>query len=287
MIQVTFADQEFYRTRGVSHVNRLTRRLRQCRRDGRLFLVGFLPAGWPDRDGHGECLAAAFGAGADAMEISLPNPPRPLDGPLLQQAAEVAATQVHDARDALVLAGSELDSERGSIVALAYRHAAEQMPADELIQICIEAGADALLMPEHSFAEQLEFAERTRRAGLEQVLFLYLEGDLELLAKTPLHAPVIYLQSADLQTGGPFNADKAHERLAEVREALGGRDAFILVGFGIRGPEEVSALVDSAADGVIIGTALTEAAVRGPGAVADLVESVAEAVRTGAGYARV
>ncbi|MDQ3485096.1 MAG: tryptophan synthase subunit alpha, partial [Actinomycetota bacterium] len=157
-------------------------------------------------------------------------------------------------------------------------HAADQMTSEELLDACLAAGADALVMPEHSFDEQLELAVMARAVGLEQVLFLYLEQDLKLLAETKLHAPVIYLQSADLQTGGPFDAVKANERLGEVRESLGGREAFVLVGFGIRGAEEAATLVNSSADGVIIGTALTEAAVRGPGAVADLVHSMAEVV---------
>lgn len=35
-------------------MNRLTERLRQCRAEGRLLLVGYLPAGWPDRRRHAD-----------------------------------------------------------------------------------------------------------------------------------------------------------------------------------------------------------------------------------------
>ncbi|MEU5845785.1 hypothetical protein [Saccharopolyspora shandongensis] len=68
------------------------------------------------------------------------------------------------------------------------------------------------------------------------MIFVHREEDLPVLAAAELVWPVIYLQSAELHTGGQF---RAVERVRELRAALGDRPASILVGFGVRGPAEV------------------------------------------------
>lgn len=208
------------------------------------------------------------------MEIALPNPPLSLDGPLIQEAAQIGASYVDGPEDALRLAVAARQHDGQAIIALAYRHAFDELGVGGLLDACVRTGADAVLLPEHTLAEQIAVAHRARATGLEQVLFLFLEEDLPLLADSGLENPVIYLQSADLQTGGEFDAAKASERLRELEDALKGAGAYVLVGFGVRGPREISLLASSSADGVIVGTAVVEAAQRGPAQVAALVDSM-------------
>jgi tryptophan synthase alpha chain len=259
-------------------VNRLVNRLTWARNGRRLLLVGYLPAGYPDGSEFGQSVGEAFEAGADAMEIALPNPPLPMDGPLIQEAVRLGALNVEGPEDALRRAVDARVHPFQSIIALAYRATVDELGTGGLLRICVDSGVDALLLPQHTVLEQLELAVQARAVGLEQVIFLHLEEDLPVLAASGLERLVIYLQSADVQTGGGFIAGKAAERLDEVREALGDRDAFVLVGFGIRGPDEADALVGSSADGVIVGTAMVEAARQGGGAVRDLVRSIQPAL---------
>lgn len=258
-------------------MNRLTSRLRAVRASGRLFVLGFLPAGYPGRSGFVAGVAAAFDAGADALEIAIPNPPLPLDGPLIQAAGQQGAAAISGPHEGLRLAALQRREPDQAVVALAYRHAAAQLGQQGLLRTCLDADVDAVLMPEHSFAEQIEAATAARRVGLEQVLFIHLEKDLALLRDLPFADPVVYVQSADLQTGGTFDPAKARERVTELREAMGGRDAHVLVGFGVRGPDEVELLVGTSADGAVIGTTLVAAAGEGEQAVRRLVGSVRRA----------
>lgn len=259
-------------------MNRLVDRLLWARAGGRLFLVGYLPAGYPGGAAFARSVEEAFAAGADAMEIALPGAPLPVDGPLIQEAVRQGAQHVDDAADALRRAVGARVHPFQSVIALANRATVEEIGTGELLRTAVEAGADALLLPQHTMTEQLGLAVRTRAAGLEQVIFLHREEDLPTLAASGLDRPVLYLQSADVRTGGAFRADKAAERLDETRRALGGLDAFVLVGFGVRGAEEAATLVASSADGVIVGTAMVEAARRGAGGVGDLVRSIQPAL---------
>lgn len=259
-------------------MNRLSQRLAAGRADRRLVMVGYLPAGYPGREEFPACVRAAFVAGADAMEIALPNPPLPMDGPRIQQAAELGARHVSGPLEALERAAAQRMQPDQAIVALAYRAAFDELGADHFLRVCLDGGADAVLMPQHTMAEQLKMADRCRGVGLEQLVFLHLQEDLPTLAASGLNRPVVYLQSAELRTGGRFDAAKAVERLGEVREALAGRDAHVLVGFGVRGPDEASALLHSTADGVVVGTSLVEAAATGPEGVRGLVQRIRPAL---------
>lgn len=259
-------------------MNRLVDRLTWARAGGRLFLVGYLPAGYPGDVEFAGTVGEAFEAGADAMEIALPGPPLPMDGPLIQEAVSVGAQHVDGAADALRRAVGARVHPFQSVIALANRTTVDELGAGELIRVAAEAGADAVLLPQHTMVEQLELAVQARAVGLEQVIFLHREEELPVLAASGLERPVVYLQSADVPTGGGFLPHKAAERLDEVREALGTKDAFVLIGFGVRGAEEAATLVASSADGIIVGTAMVEAAGRGPGGVGDLVRSIQPAL---------
>lgn len=260
-------------------MNRLAEQLARCRADRRLLLVGYLPAGYPPGDGLTACVRAAFEAGADALEIALPNARRSLDGPLIRDAVSTGATAGMSDEDAVrsVVEGRAHPGQ--AVIVMAYRDAFDRHGAAGLIRLCRSADADAVLLPEHSVAEQLELAHRSRAAGVEQVIFIHREQDLPQLAASAPVRPIVYVQSASGPTGGTFDAATAVERVSDVRSALAGQDAAVLVGFGIRGPDEAERVRTCGADGVVVGTALVAAAAQGPERVRHLVESLQPALQ--------
>lgn len=257
---------------------RLKRRLEQLAAERRGMLMGFLPAGFPEPQAFTAAARAAFNAGLDALEVSMPGPAPALDGPLIQAAADRASQHLARIPDALRLAAASRANADDTIVALAYASTFDGITPDAFFDELVAADIDAYLLPQHSMAEQLELAERAAQRGLEAVIFLYLQEDLAQLAASPLECPVIYLQSAALRTGGTFNPEKASERLGELAEAFGDRPYFVCVGFGVRGPDEVELLMEVGANGAIIGTRLVTAAEEGPDSVTALVDAVAPAL---------
>lgn len=256
--------------------NRLRRRLRLAAEEGRGILLGFLPAGYPTRERFSAALTGAFDAGLDAMEVSMPGPAPALDGPRIQRAAEQASRHVADVHDALALAAAARSHPDDTIIAMAYAELFERMGDDEFLDALVEHDVDALLLPQRTMAQQLELGLRARARGIEPFLFLHLAEDLRLLAGTELDHPVIYLQSADLRTGGTFDPAKASERLDELAAAMGERAYAVAVGFGVRGVDEAALLMAAGADGIIIGTRLITAV--DEGTVPELVDEVAQAL---------
>lgn len=257
---------------------RLRRRLDQAADERRGILMGFLPAGYPNPEGFREAARAAFESGLDALEVSMPGPAPALDGALIQNAALQAAPQMSGIPDALRLAASCRVTPDDSIVALAYLSTFESISIEEFLIELQTADIDAVLLPQHPMDQQLQVGESAQGLGIEPVLFLHRQEDLSLIASSPIVNPVIYLQSADLRTGGAFNAEKARERLDELGAALRDKPYSVCVGFGVRGLDEVRVLMSAGADGAIIGTRLVVAAGESAQAVAQVVDDVAPAL---------
>ena len=140
------------------------------------------------------------------------------------------------------------------------------------------ADIDALLLPEQIMASQIEIGIAAQARGIEPVIFLHLQEDLEELARCALVRPVIYLQSADLQTGGSFNQATAVERLGELAAAFGDKEYWVIVGFGVRGSSEVGPLIEAGASGAIVGTRLVTAASEGADEVSTLIRDITPAL---------
>lgn len=259
-------------------VTRLKRRLARAADEKRGILFGFLPAGYPSPAEFSAVVGAAFEAGLDALEATMPGPAPDIDGPLIQEAAAAAAHHLAGIREALALAAASRSSADDTIIAMAYAHHFDHLPPTDFLGLLAGTDVDAYLVPQMPMAEQLSLGAHAQAMEIEPVIFLHLEQDLELLAATTLDEPVIYLQSADLRTGGTFNPDKAAERLLELREAMGGRAYSVCVGFGVRGFDEAVALMKAGADGIIIGTRVVQAASEGGESVAQIVDEVAPAL---------
>lgn len=254
-------------------MNRLVKRIKCARAENRMFLVGYLPSGYPGPAEFPKFVQLAFQAGVDAMEFSLPDLSGPHEGPVIRRAARIGARNIMDPRAAIRSAASARVCESQPLVALVHRHSFDALGGDYLVSLCKRYGIDAVLLPEHSAAEQLEFASQIRSAGLEQVIFISAEQDFTRLAETNLPDPVIYLRSGELRTGGHFGPREAQRRVCELRRCLNRKKATVMVGFGVRGPAEIAMLAAARVDGVVVGTALVEAAAKG---MEEFVECIAK-----------
>ena len=62
----------------------------RAKSENRAALIGYLPAGFPTRQGAVECLLAMIDGGVDIVEIGLPYSDPVMDGPTIQQAVEIS-----------------------------------------------------------------------------------------------------------------------------------------------------------------------------------------------------
>ena len=68
----------------------LAERIAGAKAHDRAALVAYLPVGYPDVEGSIEAMVAAVEAGADVIEVGIPYSDPGMDGPVIQEAVEVA-----------------------------------------------------------------------------------------------------------------------------------------------------------------------------------------------------
>ena len=68
----------------------LADRIGAAKAEGRAALIAYLPVGYPDVPGSIEAMVAAVEGGADIVEIGVPYSDPGMDGPVIQQAVDVA-----------------------------------------------------------------------------------------------------------------------------------------------------------------------------------------------------
>ena len=76
----------------------------KCRSENRAALIAYIPAGFPSKQGCHKVIQVLADAGVDAIEIGFPYSDPVMDGPVIQEAADISlqgGTQASDVFEAL------------------------------------------------------------------------------------------------------------------------------------------------------------------------------------------
>jgi tryptophan synthase alpha chain len=220
----------------------------------------YFPLGYPDLDTSIDVIEALAKHGADLIEVGLSFSDPLADGPVIQQATQVALEKGITVRKCLE-AVKELRN-RGvdiPLVLMGYYNPMLSYGLEKFIRDAMEAGADGFIVPDLPVEESDEFVGATQSASKGYASPLPL---IQMLAPTTPNERMetiarnaqgfIYLVSVTGVTGERKSiSDGLGDLIARVREHT---SVPVCVGFGIGTPEQAEE-VGRMADGVIVGTA--------------------------------
>ncbi len=256
----------------------LASRFAACAAEGRAALVGYLTAFDPNRADSLDRLCIACEAGLDVLELGVPFSDPAADGPTIQ-AAMVRAL----ASGATVAATLELAAELHRrvdvpIVLFSYANPLLRFGAQALVESATQAGIAGLLLvdlpPEHN----APLRAPARAHALDWIGLIAPTTTPQRRAAVLANASgFIYAVSLTGVTGAALdpNDPLLHAGLASLRA---GTELPVVVGFGVRSPDDVQALARSA-DGVVVGSALVEAGNHGSAALGTLVRELRAATQ--------
>lgn len=258
-------------------MSRITETFAGCKRAGRPALVGYLTACDPDRERSFELLAAACDAGLDVLELGVPFSDPTADGPVVQGAMVRALRSGGSLAGALALATRLRARFDLPIVLFSYANPLLRRDAGA---VCVEAksaGVDALLVvdlpPEH--AEPLRTP--AREAGLDWIGLVAPTTPAARIERV-VQASSGFVYAVTLRGVTGSSLDAARPELATQLAAMRARtDLPIAAGFGVRTPVQ-AAMLGRHADGVVVGSALIEAALAGEAALRELVTALRSAL---------
>jgi len=224
------------------------------RKQQRVGVFPFIPAGYPDLKATRELLPALERAGASGIEVGIPFSDPIADGPVVQEAFTVALSKGLKLKEVLKTvreARSSVSIPLMSMVSysIVYRYGAERYFADAK-----GAGFDGLILPDLPPPEAEAICEKAKKAGLDTILLVAPTTSQERRKEIArLCSGFIYYLSV---TGITGERQKMPEDLAEqLRQLKQMTQTPICVGFGISRREHVGQL-SGLADGAIVGSAV-------------------------------
>jgi tryptophan synthase alpha chain len=276
-------------------MSRLQQRIAAARAEDRAALVAYLPVGYPDVDASITAMVAAVEGGADAggvggadiVEIGVPYSDPGMDGPVIQQAVDVAVRAGVGMRD--VLRAVEAVAAAGAVpVVMSYWNPIERYGVDRFATDLAAAGGAGAITPDLIPDEAAAWLAASDAAGLDRVFLVAPSStDVRLRSTVASCRGFVYAASTMGVTGTRATVGDAAEFLvARTRQAVAqvGTDLPVCVGLGVSNGDQ-AAEVAGFADGVIVGSAYVRTLLdgHGPDGVRRLSADLARGVRQRAG----
>jgi tryptophan synthase alpha chain len=260
--------------------SQLAERIGKSRAEGRAALMAYLPVGYPDVDASIAAMVAAVEGGADAIEIGVPYSDPGIDGPVIQEAVDVAVRAGVGMRD--VLRAVTAVAGAGAVpVVMSYWNPVERYGVERFAADLAAAGGAGAITPDLIPDEAADWIAASDRAGLDRVFLVAPSStDARLTSTTAACRGFVYAASTMGVTGTRATVSDAAATLVARTRAVA-PDLAVCVGLGVSDGRQ-AAEVASFADGVIVGTAYVRELLEGRGAdgVRRLSEDLATGVRS-------
>lgn len=244
----------------------LEQKIRDAKREGRMAVVPFITAGFPDRNSFWRHMENIDRAGADIIEIGAPFSDPVADGPVVEEASRLALAAGISLADIIADLIVRKGKFRAGLVLMGYYNPFLQYGLDRLARDVERAGVSGLIIPDLPYEEAGPLRLALRGQG---IALIPLVGP-----NTPLERMRLYGEDAEgyayvVSVMGTTGERK--DLAAGVAETmLRARQAFrtpLALGFGLSSPEQLADLPrDAMPDAAVMGSALLRHIDRGASA---------------------
>lgn len=224
----------------------------KTRRENRAALIAYIPAGFPSQQGCKNAISALAKAGVDAVEIGFPYSDPVMDGPTIQEAANISLQAGTGAVE--VFSTLNFAHEEGlPAVVMTYWNPIERYGADRFAQEIARNGGSGVVTPDLTIEESDGWKLATETAGINSIYVVAPSTADERLARvTARCSGFVYAASLMGVTGARTTiASGARSLVDRIRKTT---DLPIAVGLGVSTREQARD-VAGFADGVIVGSA--------------------------------
>ena len=258
----------------------------KVRAENRAALIAYIPAGFPSKAGCAKAIKALAAAGVDAIEIGFPYSDPVMDGPVIQEAADIslkAGTNAADVFEALNVAAST----GVAAVVMTYWNPVEKYGVQEFAASISTNSGSGVITPDLPVDEAQPWKAACAESDINSIFVVAPSTTDQRLEKvTAQCSGFVYAASLMGVTGARTGISSGAKDLVDrIRKVT---DTPVAVGLGVSTREHAKE-VAAYADGVIVGSAFINALSgadsldSGIKAVRALVEQLALGVREGRG----
>ena len=245
--------------------------------EDRAALVGYLPAGFPDKQTAIRAALAMAEAGADVIEVGLPYSDPLIDGPVIAEAVHRALTSGTHVADVLRTVEA-LASENIPTLVMTYWNPVDRYGVRAFARDLHQAGGSGLITPDLTPDEAGPWLDASDEYGLDRVFLAAPSSTDERVAMIGGACRGFVYAASLMGITGTRDAVSS-DAPALVKRVRQHTDLPVGVGLGISNAAQ-AAQVASFADGVIVGSAFVRRLdEQGIPALRDLTAELAAAVR--------
>ncbi len=230
------------------------KKIKEAFENGKAF-IPFITCGDPNLDTTEEIIKAMAKAGADLIELGIPFSDPTAEGPVIQE-ANIRALSAGTTTDKIFDMVSKISGQVNvPLVFMTYANVVFSYGTERFMENASKAGICGLILPDVPYEEKKEFADVSRKYGIELVSLIAPTSHdrISMIAKEA--EGFIYCVSSLGVTGVRSSITTDIGAMTKlVREAT---DVPCAIGFGISTPEQAKKM-SMHADGVIVGSAIVK-----------------------------
>jgi tryptophan synthase alpha chain len=242
---------------------RIDERFAALRREGRAALVAYLTIGDPSVEDSFECARAALAAGVDILELGVPFSDPTADGPVIAAASYRAIHQGGSLKAALGVAERLRKESDAPLVLMSYVNPFVAFGEKALPEAAARAGVDGLLLVDLPPEEGAELRASAQANDLAMIPLVAptTPREREALLVEKARGFVYYVSVTGVTGSREAPLEQAAEEAAGVRSRT---KLPVVVGFGIRTPEQAERVAKAGVDGIVVGTEIVRTIAEAP-----------------------
>ena len=263
-------------------MTQLSERLAQLKSENRAAFIAYLPAGFPTVEKSKAAIEVLVKNGVDIVEIGFPYSDPIMDGPIIQEAADIALANGTGASEVLEILGFTTNLKVPAVV-MTYWNPIEQYGISKFADAIKSANGSGVITPDLSLEEANPWIRESDRAGINNIFVAAPSSAPERLSQVASACSgFVYAASLMGVTGTRTSvSSSAKDLVSRIRESV---QTPVCVGLGVSTPEQAKE-VATYADGVIVGSALIKVLLEqsdfeiGLKDLANLTKSLTEGIR--------
>ncbi len=243
-------------------MTRIDKKFEALNEAGRKAFVAYVMAGDPDYDTSLEVIKGLPAAGVDIIELGLPFTDPMADGPTIQLAGQRALDGGQTLAKTLDIARTfREENDTTPLVMMGYYNPIYSRGVERFLTEAREAGIDGLIIVDLPPEEDAELCIPAQAAGLNFIRLATPTTDDKRLPTVLQNTSgfVYYVSITGITGAANAVATDVGPEVARIKSAT---DLPVIVGFGIKTPEDASNIA-MVADGAVVGSAIVERIGRG------------------------
>ena len=227
-----------------------------ARAESRAALIGYLPAGFPTLPDSVRLIRAMVQAGVDIVEIGLPYSDPLMDGPVIQEAVDIAL-KGGTTTEVVLQAVSEVSQSGATALVMSYWNPIERYGVGRFAAALSGAGGVGIITPDLTPEESADWMAASQEWGLGRI-FLVAPSSTDARIEMICGACSGFVYAASTMGVTGVRADVGSHASDLVSRTKSITDLPVAVGIGVSNGHQ-AAEVAQYADGVIVGSAFIRA----------------------------